>query len=301
MAILTVVLGVIFVLLMLSLFATSVMELIAAALRLRGRNLRLALRNLLIDEKGGGSGVFEAFIVNPLYKQLSFKYGKGSYNPPSYIDSDSFRRILFDIILGEDGMETQLKSKIDQLKNEELKRILKQLIREADGKIDVFKRSIEDWYNSVMDRASGYYKRMTQKILIVVGLVIAVVLNADTLALYRSLETNPDALDKLVIAAEVVARNESADNLVRTDLEYEEALQQLRDIRGRVDEIRSPLGMGWQNVDLSTMTPAKWVVKGLGWIITAISISLGAPFWFDLLKKIVNLRSAGNKPDEHTE
>lgn len=296
MAILTVVLGVIFVLLMLSLFATSIMELLAAMLRLRGRNLRMTLKNLLIDEKHGSSGIYEAFVTNPLYKQLSFKYGKGVSNPPSYIDNESFRTILFDIILGEDGLESQLKTKIDALENEEMRRILKQLIRDADGKIEVFKRRVREWYDSIMDRASGYYKRMTQKILIGVGIIMAIVLNADTLALYRSLETNPDTLDKLVVAAEVVSENESVDDLVRTDLEYQEALNQLRNIRGQVDDIRSPLGMGWQNMDLSGMGAYDWAVKVLGWIITAIAISLGAPFWFDLLKKIVNLRSTGEKP-----
>lgn len=298
MAILTVVLGVIFVLLMLSLFATSIMELLAAILRLRGRNLRMTLKNLLIDEKSGSSGLFEAFITNPLYKQLSFKYGRGTSNPPSYIDNDSFRTILFDVILGEDGLESQLKSKIEGLENEEMRRILKQLIRDADGKIDVFKSRVGQWYDSIMDRASGYYKRRTQKILIGVGIVMAVILNADTLALYRSLEANPETLDKLVAAAEVVAERESVDDLVQTDLEYEQALEQMKYMRGQVNEIRSPLGMGWQNMDLTTMGPYDWVVKALGWIITAIAVSLGAPFWFDLLKKIVNLRSSGNKPSE---
>lgn len=300
MAILTVVLGIIFVLLMLSLFATSIMELLAAMLRLRGRNLKMTLKNLLIDEKSGSSGLFEAFITNPLYKQLSFKYGRGTSNPPSYIDTESFRTILFDIILGEDGLESQLKTRIEALKNDEMKRILKQLIREADGKIDVFKAKIGHWYDSIMDRASGYYKRRTQKILIGVGIVMAVTLNADTLALYRSLEANPETLDKLVAAAEVVAEKESVNDLVRTDLEYEQALEQLKDMKGQVDDIRSPLGMGWQNIDVSTMTPYSWLVKVLGWIITAIAISLGAPFWFDLLKKIVNLRSSGNKPAEES-
>ncbi|RAJ07023.1 hypothetical protein LX64_02152 [Chitinophaga skermanii] len=36
----------------------------------------------------------------------------------------------------------------------------------------------------------------------------------------------------------------------------------------------------------------------LGWIITALALTLGAPFWFDLLKKLVNLRNAGIKPEE---
>jgi hypothetical protein len=34
-----------------------------------------------------------------------------------------------------------------------------------------------------------------------------------------------------------------------------------------------------------------------GWLITALAISLGAPFWFDLLNKFINLRNAGKNPD----
>lgn len=32
-----------------------------------------------------------------------------------------------------------------------------------------------------------------------------------------------------------------------------------------------------------------------GWLITALAITLGAPFWFDLLSKLISLRGAGNK------
>jgi len=37
-----------------------------------------------------------------------------------------------------------------------------------------------------------------------------------------------------------------------------------------------------------------------GWILTALMVSLGAPFWFDLLQQIVNRRGAGPKPAEAT-
>ena len=70
MAILTVVLGVIFVLLMLSLFATSIMELLAAILRLRGRNLKMALKNLLIDENARVQEFREKLRWNDLYYHL---------------------------------------------------------------------------------------------------------------------------------------------------------------------------------------------------------------------------------------
>lgn len=34
-----------------------------------------------------------------------------------------------------------------------------------------------------------------------------------------------------------------------------------------------------------------------GWIITALAITLGAPFWFDLLSKLISLRGTGTKID----
>jgi hypothetical protein len=41
-----------------------------------------------------------------------------------------------------------------------------------------------------------------------------------------------------------------------------------------------------------------WLARLLGWMLTILAISLGAPFWFDMLNKLVNVRSAGKSPDE---
>jgi hypothetical protein len=38
------------------------------------------------------------------------------------------------------------------------------------------------------------------------------------------------------------------------------------------------------------------MLKGLGWPITALAVSLGGPFWFQLLQRIVDLRGAGARP-----
>ncbi len=35
-----------------------------------------------------------------------------------------------------------------------------------------------------------------------------------------------------------------------------------------------------------------------GFLITALAITMGAPFWFDLLNRFVNIRAGGNKPSE---
>src|SRR5262249_4522387 len=40
---------------------------------------------------------------------------------------------------------------------------------------------------------------------------------------------------------------------------------------------------------------ARWAIKLLGLLATALAVSLGAPFWFDLLNKLVSLRGAGKR------
>ena len=67
----------------------------------------------------------------------------------------------------------------------------------------------------------------------------------------------------------------------------------------------SPLGLGWSATDLeeatekSLKTVSFWILKFLGFFVTAMAISLGAPFWFDLLKKFTNIRNAGPKQNEN--
>jgi hypothetical protein len=41
---------------------------------------------------------------------------------------------------------------------------------------------------------------------------------------------------------------------------------------------------------------AGWSLKGIGWLITALAVSQGAPFWFDVLNKVVNTRASGVVP-----
>ena len=65
--------------------------------------------------------------------------------------------------------------------------------------------------------------------------------------------------------------------------------------------------------DLPAGTPewqkwAEWIVQGsiylaliampiAGWLMTALMVSFGAPFWYSLIGKIANNRAAGSKPE----
>ncbi|WP_138431627.1 hypothetical protein [Fodinibius saliphilus] len=56
----------------------------------------------------------------------------------------------------------------------------------------------------------------------------------------------------------------------------------------QINKAASTLGIGWD-----TSKP-RWGLHWysiIGWLITALAISLGAPFWFDTLKKVINIKS----------
>lgn len=319
MGMLTVVTGLVFVLLLLSLLATTIMELLASALSLRGKNLEKALENMLVTQNNKGTttrntdtkvpssnipagyddSVLKEFKDNPLYKQLSYKYGKKRY-APSYVSSDSFRSILLNVILkGKSFDFDNIKAQVNEITNEELKEVMLQFINEAEGDLDRFKSKVGNWYNNVMDRASGWYKRSTQKILVMVGLIIAVVFNADTLAIYERLESDPAALQEVVQLADAFVASNDSLTIDRIDPQFQETYENLKYVlNNQISNIKSPLGLGWKNVDFNKLSPYDWLTKILGYLVTALSISLGAPFWFDLLRKIVNLRQSGEKPAE---
>src|SRR5207302_10454108 len=46
--------------------------------------------------------------------------------------------------------------------------------------LDDFKAKAEDWFNESMERVSGWYKRYTKLALLVIGIILAVSMNADT-------------------------------------------------------------------------------------------------------------------------
>ncbi|MEO0733838.1 MAG: hypothetical protein AAFZ52_13460 [Bacteroidota bacterium] len=356
MQILTVVIGIIFVLLLLSLLATTIMELLSSLFSLRGRNLTKALRNMLASSDPNEILVDE-FQRNSLYRHLTQQYGRRTkgFVAPSYMSAETFQSILLDVILKGDGIE-KLEDRLDQLPDEDLRNVLKQLLRESGGQLDLFRLEIQNWYNNVMDRAAGWYKRYTQKILIFMGLGIAVVFNADTVALYDRLSNDPETLQALVTAAEqyvqtreqagldpiepapsaqpapqtqIPADTAAVDSLAPgpsfgnrppvapvtydastepnrlysdEDVATEDFRNSLEKLKGllnnEIAEVRRPLGLGWEGVKLRELTLYDLVSKILGFILTALAVSLGAPFWFDLLKKLVNVRSSGARPYE---
>jgi hypothetical protein len=112
---------------------------------------------------------------------------------------------------------------------------------------------------------------------------VVVVLNADTLAAGRVLWRD-DAVRTAIV-------KEASDTAKGTldDVALENAVKKL-DL---------PLGWNLSVGDGPTQLPdnaVAWVEKLVGLLLTIAAIQLGAPFWFDLLSKIVRVRATGAPP-----
>jgi hypothetical protein len=134
-----------------------------------------------------------------------------------------------------------------------------------------------------MDRVTGWYKRHTQVWTFIVALLIAVSINADTLQIARRLWTDPTLRSQIVEQAKVQAAQPQPSAGI-TASQSEQALL------GQV--------LGWHPDALRGNTPLDWFERVIGWLLSVVAISLGAPFWFDLLNRFMNIRSAGRSPDE---
>jgi hypothetical protein len=172
----------------------------------------------------------------------------------------------------------------------------------ASHDVVAFRAGVEEWFNHTMDRASGWYKRRTQLMLLILGLAIAIGLNVDTIRVTQRLWT--DAPLRSAVAEEVkklpvpatttppVAPVGPSGTTSTTTGQLGTQVDQIEKDLRQVTALRLPLGWG------RGLTPSGalgWLAALAGWVITAIALSLGAPFWFDLLAKFTNVRGTGTK------
>lgn len=185
------------------------------------------------------------------------------------------------------------------------------------------KAAFKKHYDEIMNRATGWYKKSIQWNLIIIGLIIALAFDADTFKIYANLTGNPDDRQKLIelatnfsnenkIEIYTAQRDTTTGNGGQNDTS---AVQRVSDLRSLMDSllvneiqnVPSPLGLGWQKSlpqqvkDAQESGQKAWlfyIFKLFGWIVTALAVSLGAPFWFDMLQKVINIRNSGVRPQD---
>jgi hypothetical protein len=213
---------------------------------------------------------------------------------------------------------------------------------QAGEDLNAFKNSVGSWFNDVMDHATGWYKRNTQRILIVIAVVLCTFNNVDTVSLVGHLSSNtemrtaaateargflgmPDAppIGKPAVPGDVPNAEEQKSQLA---LKYKSALEATKlplwwtkaEWNKLWDEIESAQNVAEAANDATFPVPAGksgkaiaavkrfsisygWILaKVTGLLISIMAVSMGAPFWFDILNKLVNIRLVGKRPDPTT-
>lgn len=67
-------------------------------------------------------------------------------------------------------------------------------------------------------------------------------------------------------------------------------------VKNDINDVHHSLGLEWDTYTCNTCLFVCLLKSMAGWIITALALSLGAPFWFDLLNKLMKLRGAVATP-----
>lgn len=306
-------LGLVLVYLLLSLMCSAITETLEAWLKHRSIDLDRGVRQLLADPNG--VGLARQLYQHPLIASLF----RGHYDPasvrnlPSYIPSRHFALALMDLVLpsqpstlsgaagamagtgGAPPSVAPLREAVARIEGADaVRRALLTLIDAAGNDVAQVRTNIEQWFDAAMDRVSGYYKRRSQKILVSIGVLIAVLMNVSSITIAKALWTDQTLRDSLTKIAQ--------DYLDTSDHPPAAESPQQRFDR-KVKELQSfglPIGWTWDQGDPRAITetdPGLWFERLFGWLLTGCAVSLGAPFWFDMLNKFTVVRSTV-KPHE---
>jgi hypothetical protein len=279
--IIDVAIGLIFFYFLFSMITSHINEFIATMMNWRARELEGQIRRML-----GDPNLANKVLNHPMITSIASKTGKPSYIPPN-----TFALALFDAFVPEGQTATAL----DQVRagmadkvpaNQGSAAVLK-IIDNANGDMKKARVGAEQWFNASMDRLSGEYKRRMQAVTLVVSLVLVSLLGADTLSIANALYKEP-ALRAAVTGAAQAAPSSQVQVAAGSQPGTVSSLQQSVDLLSKTG-----LPIGWNAFPTDTTA---WIRKILGLLITTLAVSLGAPFWFDLLKNLANLRSSGPVP-----
>jgi len=200
-ALIEVIIGLVFVILLLSIIVSLVNEIIVTNFKVRPRLLKKSIGRLL-DDSIEDKALSEKFYKHPLINKLT----KKETSIPSYISPSTFSKVLIDIL--KDNDKQPLNDAINNLpEGSGTKVALLTLLNDAEDKTPAFKTNIEDWFNESMNRLSGKFKRNTQVQLFVIGLFAAVVLNVNVIYIAQEISDNKEKRTQLVDAAYSLTKN----------------------------------------------------------------------------------------------
>ena len=304
-----------------SLIATALCEALENIIKSRAKYLEQGIGEIFRDLPG----FVDKFYRHPLIASLySGTYQPKAQNLPSYIPRQSFSLALLDLLSDSrtgfsiDALKTSLQTSLadDKQDPNPLRKLLLSVIDTAGGDIDKTRKLLEEWYDGTMDRVSGWYKRRTGYVLAAIGISAAIAFNVDAIAVAKGLIRDKALRAAVVEQAETIVTPAGqtalqGKSLEQLDLDFKSigfpigwTLQDGRPYPSPQSCKLTPAGGG--EPVLSCDNRSLGILQAIpGWLITALAIMLGAPFWFDVLNKLMVIRSTvkpnEKSPDESSE
>jgi hypothetical protein len=350
MEILDVAVGLTLVYLLLASVCSVIRERIEATMKMRGVDLERGIREML-DGHNGSAWTAKLYNHPLIYGLFQGRYTPEQINPltgqmparsnlPSYIPARNFAMALLDIVAHEPvaGAEAatpahiftralsldSLRRSAAQIENTAVQRAVLCAVDTAAGDLCKAQAQVEAWFNSSMDRVSGWYRRRTQQIIVVLSVIVTVAVNANTLTLIERLSVDASLRQALIQRAGHVTESASgggasAIDSAKSDTTAPAAKASVQDAAMEtLGALGLPLGWseGWPGprgnplmaVPSKGDFPSHWgwwwfylFHPLIGLLLTVTAVSLGAPFWFDMLNRIISLRSSLKPPEPEAE
>lgn len=289
--------------------ASALFEIAEGALRRRGRFLERGileiLRRISPNPAADLKRLYEHELINPLFEGAYVAQGR---KLPSYIPAERFARAV--LMLAEDA-GAQTGDAFVRLRT--YARRLIALQPPADGQTEALalETALVGYFNDSMERVSGWFRRYASGILVAIGVLLSATANVDTLQIMQTLSMDPLLADRVAESAAhyVEERNrggaasevaDAADGDAGPGDDLETQLRTVRENRQLAESLGLPLGWRDGEFDAVIASPQAAFRKLVGLLLTALSLSFGASFWFDLLNKLVSLRTALKPPPRKT-
>jgi hypothetical protein len=253
-----------------ALIVTTLQEALASLFRLRANTLLAGIKSMLNDPRFNGlaRAVYAHPLVNP-HTDGNAMDERELRSKPSYIEPAHFAIALVDSLWKAPGDFLQLRSAIDAIPDPQVRMAMLSMYSRARD-LQQFQDMLAGWFDNAMTRMSGAYKRSQLLVSLLLSLLLAILFNIDSIHLFRTLWQQPG------LAAH------------------------LKDVPGALDpaviDALMTLPIGWSK--FPPALNADFALQVAGWLVTAATALFGAPFWFDLMQRVMRMRATGAKPEE---
>jgi hypothetical protein len=292
--------GMAFMFFLLSTVCSGVNEVIQTVLNARARNLIKGLKTLFKDPKEAEKFMTE-WRIERLCQPAGFIRKIFNWLPkvpkrrrPSYIPARAFALTILETATPDVDPKVgvnlfkEAEATVEKLGIPAIAGPVSDELGHEQKKLIAVRTELEHTFDEAMDRASGWYKRYVQWWLVAIALVVSIGLNVDSFRVADRLWKDDALRASVVQQAQKAVDTEDAKTPTPTNPDNATPAVVAKQI-DEIEQLKLPIGWAKANRTGSTWS------RLAGWLVTAFALSLGAPFWFDVLGKAARLRNTGNR------